>query len=221
MWSDTLLETAVDALNIIKQFVSTLTAGRTRNEVRRQFFPRLFELFKVGLHLRTYLYLRQFIRLCEDNRKGYAIFAEEVEEIEVFLLRLVAYVNEDEKAGELFAFQYIMTDKVPEFIHLTLTPLGISVAREVDQVPRSVDEKVVDEQCLARCGRCQGQFLTLRQHVDERGLADIRATDEGIFGQCGLRTHVGTWTAGLKFCGFNCHEKVNVENCSAKLGVFC
>jgi hypothetical protein len=25
----------------------------------------------------------------------------------------------------------------------------------------------------------------------------------------------------LKFCGFNCHEKVYVENCSAKLGVFC
>ena len=51
--------------------------------------------------------------------------------------------------------------------------------RQVDQVPRIVDQEVVDEPRLAGCPRDLCQPLPAGQHVDERRLADVAAPDEG------------------------------------------
>ena len=46
---------------------------------------------------------------------------------------------------------------------------------------------MVDEERLARCRGGLGQFLVACQHIDEAGLADIGAADEGVLGAMVLR----------------------------------
>ena len=142
-------EALVDGVDVVEEFVAALAGGRTSDEVGRKFFPRLFELLEIGLHFQSDLYLREFVGFGEDDGEGDTVFAEELQEVEVFPLRFVADVYEHKEAGELLAVEDIVLDEVLEFVHLPFATLCIAVAGEIDEVPLLVDEEMVDEQGLA------------------------------------------------------------------------
>ena len=61
---------------------------------------------------------------------------------------------------------------------------GIAVSRKVYNVPALVDEEMVDEHGLSRCGRGHGKPFSPGQHIDETGFSYVGASDESIFGKC-------------------------------------
>ena len=77
----------------------------------------------------------EFVGLGENDGEGDSVVAEELDEGEVYLLGIVADVDEDKEAGELLTVEHIAVDHVFQFFHLFLAALCISVAWEVDDVP--------------------------------------------------------------------------------------
>ena len=87
-----------------------------------------------------------FVDLCEDERKGDFVFPEPFHKLQVDLLRFVATVDQDKQIRELFAFQDIIFDDPLDIFASLFSPLGKTIAREIDQIPLSVDEEMVDKQ---------------------------------------------------------------------------
>ena len=83
--------------------------------------------------------------------------------------------------------------------------LCITITRQVDEIPSIVDDKVVDSHRLAwnRGSLCQA--LTLHQQINQRRLAHIRATDEGIFGNIVVRQKLETSVAHQKLGFLDIH----------------
>ena len=81
----------------------------------------------------------------------------------------------------------VVGDELRELAALRLRGAGVAVARQVDQIPAVVDAEVVDEPRLAGGRRDLGQPLAAGEHVDERRLAHVAASDEGDVAQVVLR----------------------------------
>lgn len=94
----------------------------------------------------------------------------------------MSYVNEYEHASELRSLQDIAAYHLVEFLLHGLRAFGIAIAGQVYQVPLVVDEEVVDEQGLARCGGGLGQSFVAAEHVYEARFAYVASADEGVFG---------------------------------------
>ena len=90
------------------------------------------------------------VDLCEDERKGDFVFPEPFHKLQVDLLRFVATVDQDKQIRELFAFQDIIFDDPLDIFASLFSPLGKTIAREIDQIPLSVDEEMVDKQRFSR-----------------------------------------------------------------------
>lgn len=58
----------------------------------------------------------------------------------------MATVDQDKQIRELFAFQDIIFDDPLDIFASLFSPLGKTIAREIDQIPLSVDEEMVDKQ---------------------------------------------------------------------------
>ena len=167
----------------------------TRDEIRRQFLPLLRELGEVVLDVRGELALRELVGLREDYAEGNAVLAEPFDELEVDALRLMARINKKKEVHHLFATQDIARYHPLQFVPLLLSPLGIAIAGKVDEIPLIINNKVVDEYRLARCGRRLGEARPARQHVDKAGLAHIASSYKSEFRQFSLGTLVHTGTA--------------------------
>ena len=128
------------------------------------------------------------------------MLAQPLHELEINLLRLQATIYEDKQVSHLLAAQHIALNHAPELLTGLLAALGIAVAREIDDIPLAVDEEVIDEQRLARGGAGLGQGFTPREHIDERRLAHITASDEGILGQRRVRALAIITVADLILC---------------------
>ena len=74
---------------------------------------------------------------------------------------------------------------------------GVSVAREVDEIPFVVDDEMVDEQRLAWRRRSLCQVLVVSQHVDKAGFSYVAPADESVF-----RLHV-----------FRAHRQCGIAQC--------
>lgn len=85
-------------------------------------------MLQIGCDGWSAFHQRQFVGFCEDDGEGYAVFAAEVEEVDVFLLGFVAYVDEDKQTGQLFSVGHVVAYQVPEFVHFAFASLGIAVA---------------------------------------------------------------------------------------------
>src|ERR1035441_2780183 len=76
--------------------------------------------------------------------------------------------------------------------------LGEAVSRQIHQPPTSVDREEVNELGKPRGGRDAGQSLLACEHVQQRGLADVRAADEGELRQRLVRTRIQIRRAAIK-----------------------
>ena len=93
----------VDCVYVVEQFVASLACGCACDEVWRQFLPALGQSVEVCFHVGGLLGFAQLVGFGEDDDEWHCVFAEEVDEVEVFGLWLVSDVDEQAEAGELAA----------------------------------------------------------------------------------------------------------------------
>ena len=87
----------------------------------------------------------------------------------------------------LLAAEHVVGDEFREFTPLDLRGAGVSVTREIDQIPCVVDPEVVDQSGLAGRSGDFCQALASGEEVDERRLPDVAPPDEGDVGEWVLR----------------------------------
>ena len=202
------LQRLVDAFDVVKHLLPSQFLFRGSHEVRRKLFPLFLQFLQVVLHVFAQLGCAQLVRFGEDDGEGHAVFAQPFDELQVYLLRLVAAVDEDKQASERLAPEYVFGN---DFLNLFLGRFAafcISVTGQVHQIPFFVDEKMVDEERFARCGRCHGQLRVAGEHVDEARLAHVRTSDEGVFGQPVVRAFLHLRIAYFEFCVLDVHRAV-------------
>ena len=170
-----------------------------------QLLPLLGEAVEIAFYVLALALRAQLVGLGEDDGEGHSILAQPFDELEVYGQWLVAYVDEQEEVGHLFASEDVVLDDLRELVLGLLAALRVAIAGKVDEIPGLIDEEMVDEHCLARCGRGHGQLGLAGEHVDEARLAHVGAAYEGIFGQSVLRTAVDAGVAYNKFCTFDFH----------------
>ncbi len=165
----------------------------------------LHEGFAVGGDVVFGGFFAEFVGLGEYNAEWYSVFAQELHEFKVDFLRLVARVDQQEEVGHLAALEYVAFDDFLQTLAVCLAALGVSVAREVHDVPAVVDQEVVDQHGLAWCRGCHGKILAPCKHVDERGFTNVASSDEGIFMFHPFRTFIDIGIADFESCCVDYH----------------
>lgn len=142
----------VDFVDIVEHLVTTrllLTAG---DEVWRERLPTVFQ----GVHplfcIHASLDWTQLISLGEDDAERHIALAQPIHEFTVYLLLVVAHIDEYEDVCQLWALQDIAADHLLQLLLHGFGALGEAIARKVDQIPFVIDDKVVDEQGFTRSG---------------------------------------------------------------------
>ena len=117
-----------------------------------QLLPLLGEAVEIAFHVLALALRAQLVGLGEDDGEGHSILAQPFDELEVYGQWLVAYVDEQEEVGHLFASEDVALDDLRELVLGLLAALRVAIAWKVDEIPGLIDEEMVDEHRLARCG---------------------------------------------------------------------
>lgn len=120
------------------------------------------------IHVGIGLTERQLVCLGEDQQKGYAVFAEPAAEIQIIFLRLMATVDQHKNTLQVFPDSEIPPDEFFPSRAIGLSGLRKAVPRQIHQIPRVVDQKMIDKLSFARGLRGLGQLAVARERVDER-----------------------------------------------------
>lgn len=144
--------------------------------------PGVTHLVQEGLDVRAHGPLVLFVRFCKYETKRDLPFTQVTDKSQVDLLRGMTAVDEDEDGYEVGAFPQVVFDHFFPFLPLRLGALGKAIAGKVHEIPLIIDRKMIDQLRLAGDTGSLGQFVVIAKHVDQRGLADVTATDKGIFG---------------------------------------
>src|SRR6185436_12192559 len=84
--------------------------------------------------------------------------------------------------------------------------MGKAVSRQIHQPPAFVDREDVNQLGEPRRRRDAGHSLLAREHVQQRGLADVRAADKGELRQRLVRTRIQIRRAAIKNGGCDVHD---------------
>ena len=168
--------------DVVEEGVAAVAGERGGEEHGRQLLPEFGEGFLHGFDVGHHFALFFLVSLGEDDGEGDAVGAEERDEFEVDTLGRDAAVDEHIDVGEGLAVEEIVAHHGAPFLTRGLGGAGVAVAGEVDKVPLIVDEEMINKLGLAGAARGFGESLDTGEHIDERRLADIRASDEGVLG---------------------------------------
>lgn len=151
----------VDLPDIVQHFVASGFLVGTRNEVGGQLFPCVLEGIHPSLGRWNHFRCCQFVGFGEDDGEGNAALSEPVNEIPVNLLRIQTDVYEYENVYQLLSLEDIAAYHLVKLLLDGLASLGEPIAGQVNQIPFPIDEEVVDEEGLARCGTGFGQSFVV------------------------------------------------------------
>lgn len=126
-------------------------------------------------------YRAHLVTFGEDDGERYLALSQFEEEVHVDLAYVMTRIDKDEEHDHLFREVQVVSDHLFELLLSGRRHLGVSVARKVDEIPLPVDEEVVHKSGLSRLAGGHCKILFLAEHVDERGLAYVRSSDEGEF----------------------------------------
>lgn len=146
---------------------------------RRQLLPLLRKGLREAGDAAAGLRSGELVGLGEDDSERDAVFAQHLDEAQVDLLRFEPDVDQHEQEVQLLAAEHVVGDDLGELVAPALRRAGVAVARQVDQIPPTVDQKVVDKPRLAGRSRDFGQPGAPGKHVDQRRFAHVAAPDEG------------------------------------------
>ena len=88
-------------------------------------------------------------------------------------------VKEHEEAVEVLPIEDVVPNHTIKLLPYGFRNLREAVAWEVDEVPRLINDEMVDELCFPRRGRDLSQSILLGKHIDEGGLANVGTPNEG------------------------------------------
>ncbi len=92
----------------------------------------------------------------------------------------MATVNQHKKIGHLHTVEDIPFDYALQAVAVILAAAGIAIAGQIDYIPAVVHQKVIDKHGLSRGRRSHGKSFAAGEHIDERRLTYVRASDKGI-----------------------------------------
>jgi hypothetical protein len=94
---------------------------------------------------------------------------------------------------KVLSFQYIVFNDASKTFALFLTHPGITVSRQVNEIPVVVNYKMIDRLGLPWPIGSFRQILPVGKHVQQRGFSDVRTTYESEFWFGGRRAllHIG------------------------------
>ena len=150
------------------------------------------------LHVRPHGCGRARVRLGEDEDERNGMPGEPFHELLINLLRRQTGVDEREDAAEIRPMLKVIVHRPVELGFVLPRHVGIAVAGQIHQPPRFVHREDVDH--LGEAGRLgnTGQIRLTREHVQQRGLADIGSPDEGEFRQGFVRAGSQIRSAAIK-----------------------
>jgi len=111
----------------------------------------------------------------------------------------VARVDQHEQIVHLAAAPHIIHDQFGKAAPLSLRHPSIAVPGQVDQIPRVVDQEVIDQAGFARSSRDLGQ-RPLHQHVDQRRFSHVAAPDKCEFNHPVIGNLLQFAAAELELC---------------------
>ena len=108
----------------------------------RQLLPILRQDRGVVLDAALALRGGELVGLREDQPKGDSVFAQEVDKLEVDLLRFEADIHQHEEEVHLLALEDVVGDDLREGTALRLRGARVAVAGQIDQIPAVVDTAI-------------------------------------------------------------------------------
>ena len=120
-------------------------------------------------------------------------------------------VDEHKDTHQVLSFAEIIFDHFLPFLPLTLGDLGEAITRQIDHIPFVVDIEMIDQLGLPGSIGGLGHLVIIAKHVDQRGFANIAATNEGILGPIRRRTFGMIRTADDINGGVNVHKGCKIH----------
>ena len=124
-------------------------------------------------------------------------------EFEVDYLRWMTTINEHKDQTEIGSLRQVVHDHTLEFV--PISRLRVAIARQVHEAPFVVNQEEIDQLRAAWCGGDFSQRGLVRQQVDQRRLADIRATNKSKLLKVGFRAGSQVRRTGLEGSGVDFH----------------
>lgn len=153
--------------DVSENFWPSLPGDCRTDEVVRCAVAYRIETFQKGGDIALQSSGFQLVGFGEDEGKRDRATGEPVEKLQINRLRAETGVDEDKDAAEVWAVLEIPGDGLAELFPVPLRHLGISIARQVHQIPFSVDEEEVDQFRLPGSGGHFGQSLLTGEHIDQ------------------------------------------------------
>ena len=91
-------------------------------------------------------------------------------------------VDEHKDTHQVLSFAEVIFNHFLPFFPLALGNLGEAITRQIDHIPIVVDIEMIDQLSLPGSIGGLGHLVIITKHIDQRGLAYVAATDEGILG---------------------------------------
>lgn len=145
------------------------------------------------------------VGLGEDKREGDFAFDQPRHEVDIDLLGLVSAIDEHEDVCQIIAVFEVVSHEIIEPVSFRFGSLGVAIAWQIYEAPALIDDKKIDEPRVAGLLRNPGECLFVTQHIEQRRLAHIGASDKSKLRQLGLGTVAVVSGAGGKAGGTNLH----------------
>ena len=120
-------------------------------------------------------------------------------------------VDEHKHADQVLSFPQIVFDHFFPFFPLALGDFGKAITRQIDHIPYVVNVEMIDQLGLPGSIGSLGHLVIIAKHVDQRGFADIAATNEGILGTIRHRTLGIIRAADDVKSGMNLHKGCKIH----------
>ena len=170
-----------DFFDIIEYFVAPRAFHLAGLEAQGQLFPLLLQDGLELLHVGRSVVFCSLVGLGKDDAERHAVLAQPLHEVEVNFLGRDVAVDQQEKIVHHLPSQDVLPNHALEALLFRLRALGKSVAGQVYEKPLAVNQKMIDENGLARLVGGHRQLLVLRQKVDKAAFTHVAAADESKF----------------------------------------
>ena len=120
-------------------------------------------------------------------------------------------VDEHKDTHQVLSFAEIVFDHFLPFFPLALGDFGEAITRQIDHIPFVIDIEMIDQLGLPGSIGGLGHLVIIAKHVDQRGFADVAATDEGILGTIRHRAFGIIRAADDVYGGMNVHKGCKIH----------
>ena len=123
--------------------------------------PRVAERLAEGLDIPLKFCLGEFVGLSKDDVKGDFVFSQPINKIKIDGLWRYIAVYEDKEQIQIGTLEDVVSYHLSEGAAELLGTFGVAVSWQINEKPLVIDEKVINEDGLARLAGSQCEFAIL------------------------------------------------------------